>query len=170
MKKVIICVLGGICLGGLLALVGAEMVEHTSGIEFCGRCHSMKGVAAAYLNDVHGGNNKRGVKAKCADCHLPHDNVFSYITAKGYTGVKDVLGELFWADSVDWEAHLQKRKEFTYSSGCKKCHDLDAIRYEIPKAYLAHQDFKTGKVTSCVHCHEHVGHKDIKNHLPSSKP
>ncbi|PIE56389.1 MAG: hypothetical protein CSA34_04735 [Desulfobulbus propionicus] len=168
MKKMLVFIFAGICLGTALSLVGAEMVERTSGIEFCAECHSMKGVAEAYLNDTHGGNNPYGLQAKCADCHLPHDTVFTYITAKGYTGIKDVLGELFWVDSVDWVDRLHKRQEFTYSSGCKKCHDLDAISYDIPKAYLAHKDFKTGKVDSCVHCHEHVGHKDIKAHLPKS--
>lgn len=125
----------------------------------------MKGVTAAYKEDVHGGNNTFGLKAKCADCHLPHDNVFHYVTAKAYTGIKDVLGEMFWKDSIDWVGRLEKRKEFTYTSGCQKCHDLDAIRYEIPKAFLAHRDFKTGKVDTCIQCHEHVGHKNITANL-----
>ncbi len=169
MKKTILFILVGICLGVTLSLGGAEIVERTSGITFCSKCHSMQGVAKAYLADIHGGNNKNGVKVKCADCHLPHDNVFTYMTAKAYTGIKDVLGELFWADDIDWVTHLEKRKEFTYTSGCKKCHNLDAIQYEIPKAYLAHRDFKTGVVHSCIQCHQHVGHKNIKAHLPNSK-
>lgn len=165
MKKIFILLILGICFGIGLSLVGAEMVERTSGDEFCSRCHSMKGAAAAYAEDVHGGSNKNGFKAKCADCHLPHDNVFNYLTTKAYTGVKDVLGELFWKDSVDWVGRLELRKEFTYTSGCVKCHHLDAIKYEIPKAFLAHRDFKTGKVDNCIQCHEHVGHKNIKAHL-----
>ncbi len=155
----------GIFFGIVISLVGAEMVERTSGVEFCSMCHSMKPMAAAYEEDIHGGNSNHGVKAKCADCHLPHDDVFTYITAKAYTGTKDVLGELFWADKFDWVGNLEHRKAFTYTSGCQKCHDLDAIQYEIPKAFLAHKDFKTGKVTSCIECHEHVGHKNIKAHL-----
>lgn len=165
MKKIFGLLICGILLGIALSLVSAEMIEHTSGDQFCSRCHSMKGVTAAWKEDPHGGNNKNGTKAKCADCHLPHDNVFHYVTAKAYTGVKDVYGELFKADTFDWVGNLEHRKAFTYSTGCQKCHDLEAIRYEIPKAYLAHKDFKTGKVTSCIHCHEHVGHKNIKAHL-----
>ncbi len=165
MKKVLMLLTVGTCFGVLLSLVGVEMVEHTSGIEFCSMCHSMKGVAEAYKNDVHGGNNKNGVKAKCTACHLPHDNVFIYVTAKAYTGAKDVLGELFWADTFDWEGNLQNREHFTYSSGCQTCHDLDKIAYDIPKAFLAHKDFKMGNVKNCVQCHEHVGHKNIKAHL-----
>lgn len=165
MKKFFVLMLLGICVGLAVSLGGAEMIERTSGVEFCSMCHSMEGVAEAYSNDTHGGNNKHGFKAKCADCHLPHDNVVTYVSAKAYTGVKDVLGELFWADDFDWVGNLEHRKNFTYTSGCKKCHKLEVIKYEIPKAYLAHKDFLTGKVDSCVQCHEHVGHKNIKAHL-----
>ena len=165
MKKLFILIILGICVGLAVSLGGAEMIEHTSGVEFCSKCHSMKGVAKAYRHDMHGGNNKHGFKAKCADCHLPHDNVFHYVTAKAYTGVKDVLGEFFWADSFDWVGNLKHRQDFTYTSGCVKCHDLSVIRYEIPKAYLAHKDFLSGKEPSCVKCHEHVGHKNIQDFL-----
>jgi len=165
MKKKMLFLIGGILIGVVLALGGAEMIERTSGIEFCSSCHSMKAVAQAYEEDIHGGMNKFGVKAHCVDCHLPHDNVVQYVSAKAYSGAKDVLGELFWAKSFDWMGNLQHREEFTYSSGCRQCHDLNAIRYEIPKAYLAHRDYKMGVVKSCVHCHQHVGHKDIKDYL-----
>jgi len=165
MKKALILVVFAILVGVGISFVGAEMIERTSGDDFCSRCHSMKGAVAAYDEDVHGGNNKLGFKAKCVDCHLPHDNVFVYTKGKAYTGIKDILGELFWADTVDWKARLEQRQEFTYSNGCEKCHNLNVIQYEIPKAFLAHKDYKTGKVTTCIKCHEHVGHKNIKAHL-----
>ncbi len=165
MKKIFVLLFCGIILGLVLSLATAEMIERTSGPEFCSSCHSMKGVALSHAEDVHGGMNKNGFIVKCADCHLPHDNVFHYVTAKAYTGAKDVLGELFWADSFDWIDNLQHRKDFTYTSGCVKCHDLRVIRYEIPKAFLAHKDFLSGKVPSCVQCHENVGHKNIKDFL-----
>ncbi len=165
MKKIFFLICCGIILGLVLSLATAQMIERTSGREFCSSCHSMKGVARSNAEDIHGGVNKLGFIAKCADCHLPHDNVFHYVTAKAYTGAKDVLGELFWADSFDWFENLKHREKFTYTSGCVKCHDLSIIRYEIPKAFLAHQDFLSGKVPSCVKCHENVGHKNIKDFL-----
>ncbi len=165
MKKFLILLLIGICLGIVISLGSAEMVQRTSGVNFCSKCHSMKGMVTAYKQDTHGGNNHIGFKAKCTDCHLPHDNVFTYMKAKAYTGIKDVLGEAFWVDEIDWIANLERREEYTYTNGCQKCHNLDLIKYDIPKAYLAHRDFKTGKVNSCVQCHTHVGHKNIKAHL-----
>lgn len=165
MKKITLLIFGGIVLGLVLSLGTAEMIERTSGQEFCASCHSMKGVALAYEEDIHGGANKHGFSAKCTDCHLPHDNVLHYVTAKAYSGARDVLGEIFVADSFDWIDNLKNKEEFTYTSGCLKCHDLSVIRYEIPKAYLAHKDFLSGKVQSCVKCHENVGHKNIKDFL-----
>ncbi len=162
MKKIFFILICGILVGCVLSLVAAEMIERTSGKSFCSSCHSMKGVSKAYTEDIHGGNNSLGFAAKCVDCHLPHDNTFHYVAAKAYTGTKDVLGEIFWANSFDWVGNLRHKEEFTYSSGCLQCHDLKSMRYKIPKAFLAHKEFLMGKVTSCVKCHENVGHKNIR--------
>ncbi|MBN1967836.1 MAG: NapC/NirT family cytochrome c [Candidatus Delongbacteria bacterium] len=169
MTKKVLYIIIGIIFGAIISIISAEMIEHTSDINFCSSCHSMKGVSESYLLDVHGGNSKHAVKAKCADCHLPHNNVTNYLITKGYTGAKDVLGEIFWAESFDWVKNLENRQEFTYSSGCLKCHDIENMKYEIPKAFIAHKDFREGKVRSCVECHEHVGHKNIKNFLTINK-
>ncbi len=163
MKKFFFVLCCGIVLGIVLSLLSAEMIKRTADKEFCSSCHSMKTVAQAYTEDVHGGKNDLGFKAKCVDCHLPHDNVFHYVTAKIASGTKDVLGELFWAKSFDWIANLKHKEEFTYSSGCLECHDLKAMQYKIPKAFPAHKDFLMGKVSSCVKCHENVGHKNIRD-------
>ncbi|MDR2550930.1 MAG: NapC/NirT family cytochrome c [Desulfobulbus sp.] len=170
MKKTLLFLLAGTLVGIGLALGGAEMIERTSGVEFCSSCHSMRPMARAYEEDIHGGRNRFGVKARCVDCHLPHDNVLDYVVAKAYSGTKDVLGELFWVKTFDWVGNLQHRERFTYSSGCRQCHDLNAIRYQIPKAFLAHRDYKMGIVASCVHCHRHVGHKDITGYLTQQQP
>jgi len=165
MKKIFFVLFCGIIIGLAISLLAAEMIERTSGKAFCSSCHSMQGVARAYEEDIHGGMNAIGFKARCVDCHLPHDSVFHYVRMKAYNGAKDVLGEIFWAKSFDWIANLKNKEEFVYTSGCLKCHDLNAIHYDIPKAFPAHKDFLSGKVTSCLKCHENVGHKNIKDHL-----
>ena len=165
MKKISFVLLCGIVLGLAIALLAAEMIERTSDKAFCSSCHSMQGVARAYEEDTHGGMNSIGFKARCVDCHLPHNNVFNYVTTKAYNGAKDVLGEIFWAKSFNWTGNLQKKEEFVYVSGCLTCHDLNAIHYDIPKAFLAHKEYLAGKVTSCLECHANVGHKNIKEHL-----
>lgn len=52
----------GLGLAGLfvaISWVGIEvMVEQTGGEAFCARCHTMKPMAVAYREDVHGGRNR----------------------------------------------------------------------------------------------------------------
>lgn len=165
MKKIVFLIFCGVIIGLSLSLATAEMIERTGGKDFCSSCHSMQGVSLAYEEGVHGGMNPIGFKARCVDCHLPQDSVFHYVKAKAYNGAKDVLGEIFWAKSFDWIGNLKNKEEFTYISGCEKCHDLKAMHYDIPKAFSAHKDFLDGTVTSCLQCHENVGHKNIREHL-----
>jgi cytochrome c-type protein NapC len=165
MKKIIFLLSFGIVFGLVLSLGIAEMISRTGDRAFCASCHTMEPVALSYAEDIHGGNNKRGFSAECVDCHLPHDNVAHFVIMKAIDGTRDALGEMFLSDSYDWIGNLENRIEFTYPSGCVKCHDLSVIRYDIPKAFLAHRDFLSGKVASCVKCHEHVGHKNIQDFL-----
>jgi cytochrome c-type protein NapC len=169
MKKTVFMIFSGIIIGFALSLTAAEMIERTSGIAFCSSCHSMQGASRSYAEDVHGGMNTSGFKAKCVDCHLPHDSVVHFITAKVYTGAKDILGENFLVKSIDWIANLKNRDRFTYTSGCLQCHDLGAIHYKAPQTVSAHKDFLSGKITSCLKCHENVGHKNIKDFLVKQK-
>lgn len=117
MKKKLLLLLVGIILGGGLALGSAEMIERTSGVEFCASCHSMQGVAQAYKEDVHGGHNKWGIKAHCADCHLPHNNVLHYVKAKAISGVKDVIGEMFWAKKNELGGTSETPRRFYLFNG-----------------------------------------------------
>lgn len=45
--------------------------EYTNTEEFCSSCH-MNDVVPEYRHSVHY-MNRSGVKADCADCHLPHE-------------------------------------------------------------------------------------------------
>lgn len=165
MKKLLFVLFCGIIIGLVVSLFAAEVIERTSGKAFCSSCHSMQAVSQAYSEGPHGGKNRLGFAARCVDCHLPQDSVFHYLRAKAYFGAKDVLGEIFWAKSFDWIANLEKRGEFTFTSGCLKCHDLKTMQYNIPKAFPAHKEFLSGKVGSCIQCHENVGHKNIRDAL-----
>lgn len=150
---------------GISYAIGAA-IKHTGDDEFCGTCHIMDFAIEAYHKDVHGGNNKNGTKAECTDCHLPHDNIVNFLLTKGYKGLHDPISQLINdEEKLDWVGILKMREDFTYSSGCLKCHDLDAINMEIPKAWQSHRDFKQGKVKSCIECHKHVGHKNILVHI-----
>ena len=55
----------------------------------------MEPMRDAYLNDIHGGKNRVGVKADCVACHLPHDNVLNYVFRKAYNGATEAAAMVF---------------------------------------------------------------------------
>jgi len=164
--------LGFICLGMIFSLATAEGVHATSDAKFCGSCHVMEPMVAAYREDVHGGNSHHGVTATCVDCHLPHDSVFGYLMAKTASGIKDVWGNVVLDPSkIDWEERRSHREHFVYDSGCLNCHkNLDEATKSNMKAFLPHRDYFMGVTNvTCVACHENVGHKNLGLHLKKEK-
>lgn len=171
MKKYILIVLMiGFAVGIGLSYFSAITVENTGDDEFCVSCHSMEQAYYSYQEDTHGGNNKYGINVKCTDCHLPHESMFVYLTTKAYKGAHDLWWEIFLdKEKFDWIGNLEKREKYTYSSGCIRCHKLEDIKHDIPKAFMAHRDFEMGVVKSCIRCHKHVGHKHIADYYLKNK-
>ena len=58
--------------GFLVVLPVHYALDETSGDKFCIVCHEMDPMVIAYNDDVHSGNGKTGIKARCVDCHIPH--------------------------------------------------------------------------------------------------
>jgi len=142
-------------------------LEKTSTDKFCDVCHEMDPMVIAYQDDVHSGKGKTGVKAKCVDCHLPHDSYISYVFQKGLNGFNEVTHMMFNdADKMDWQAHRQNRTKFVYDSGCISCHerilDVNSTNANINDMHKIYADFKDKKdKLSCVSCHKTVGHKNL---------
>ncbi|MGL5538045.1 MAG: NapC/NirT family cytochrome c, partial [Aeromonas veronii] len=81
-------------LGALLGVaalgVTVTVLHKTSSTEFCVSCHSMQTPLAEYQGSVHFQNTK-GIRAECADCHIPGDPT-SYLWTK-IRAVKDIYHE-----------------------------------------------------------------------------
>ena len=151
--------------------VTQTMIDVTSGEAFCASCHTMEPMAKAYREDVHGGKSAIGVKAKCVECHLPHDNNFVYLVAKARIGIHDVWAQTFYnLDKIDWEAKRKYREHFVYDSGCLHCHsNLQDATLTKTTAFVAHKPYFLGEVKDkCVTCHENVGHKNLSAFLKPS--
>lgn len=136
----------------------------TGGSEFCSGCHVMEPMSYAWSRDVHGGANPNGVSAACVDCHLPWEGPFGHLLAKARTGLHDVWANTFYdLEAIDWRAKLERREEYTYDSGCLKCHDrLKTAPMRSNKAVVAHRPYFVGQSEkTCVNCHPHVGHQDL---------
>jgi cytochrome c-type protein NapC len=149
-------------------LVTDETITMTSDAEFCVSCHSMEPFEAAHRADIHGGMNAHGVRATCADCHLPHDSSFNYLYVKARTGLHDLWVENFGdPSSVNWEANRLHREEYTYDSGCMTCHtNLEQATMATNKAFIAHKNyFLSTTDDKCTTCHQNVGHKDLSEYI-----
>lgn len=157
------------------AWMGTEtMIEQTSDAEFCTHCHTMEPMATAHARSKHGGDNPAGLVAECTDCHLPHDNAAHHLFAKATTGLRDL-----WAQTIypihkpDWIGKLEERADYVYDSGCLHCHSaLERATTDDPAASAAHSAYFANAAgdggqgpSSCVECHKHVGHEDLRNAL-----
>ncbi|MCK7574982.1 MAG: NapC/NirT family cytochrome c [Chromatiales bacterium] len=170
-------------LGAVMALVVVmagswslteRVIQATSDETFCGLCHSMRPFAETHALDVHGGHNRGGVSAACADCHLPHDSPWVYLVAKAETGIKDLLAEpVAFFREPNWIGRLERREDYVYDSGCLKCHKhLERAIDQTPAALFGHQTYfaglEAGTRMQCVTCHIHVGHRDLLARLAPS--
>lgn len=81
----------GIILGAALLAGTATVFHKTSDTAFCVSCHTMQQPLAEYQGSVHFQNTK-GIRAECADCHVPHQPI-DYLWTK-IRAVKDIYGEM----------------------------------------------------------------------------
>ena len=172
---------GFIALGMFISFISAIAIKKTSGEQFCSSCHSMKPMAEAYRNSVHGGFGESGVVAQCADCHLPHDTLLGYLIQKGKSGMWDLWVESTRdTDKIDWEEKREHKRDFVYDTGCLHCHEnlLKATKLK-SKPFIAHKAYFANKLkvkddgewkkAQCVDCHKYVGHYQLEKHLEKAK-
>ncbi len=165
-KGLILGSLGGFIIATILYLWMTKLVIDTSTPQYCASCHAMKIFYNTWENSLHGVSQKGAMKAKCVDCHLPHNNFLIYLITKFKHGVHDYIAHLKGkGNSPDYWLEKWKYSESTkyvYESGCKKCHKR-LISSGIPlKAFTAHREYSLGLThETCVSCHKNVGHGDL---------
>lgn len=165
LKKLLIIVAVLLALGALLLWATQMVFKSTNTTEFCVSCHSMTFPKEEYEGSVHF-SNKRGIRAECADCHLPPDT-FHYLKAK-ILAVKDVYGEII-GKIPDQDAYEEHRLEMAQSvwknmkeldsSVCRSCHNEDAwiIEEQRANAQTMHKLAQETNQT-CIDCHKGLVH------------
>ncbi len=148
----------------LLSLATASLVKSTSTLAFCTSCHEMQIFYDTWERSAHGKAIKGATKAKCVDCHLPHNGIITYLYDKARFGIHDYRVHIS-GKVVDWEAKWEKRApgvHAAYESGCRKCHK-DLVAPGIPiKAFKAHRTYELGETgKNCISCHDYAGHGDL---------
>ncbi|EON3341461.1 NapC/NirT family cytochrome c [Yersinia enterocolitica] len=155
----------GIIIGAALLAGTATVFHKTSDTAFCVSCHTMQQPLAEYQGSVHFQNTK-GIRAGCADCHVPHEPL-DYLWTK-IRAVKDIYGEMVGTINTPekYEAHklamaqsVWKTLKENDSATCRSCHSFDAmdITGQSAEARIQHPvAIKKGE--TCIDCHKGVAH------------
>lgn len=155
----------GIIIGAALLAGTATVMHKTSDTAFCISCHTMEQPLAEYQGSIHFQNTK-GIRAECADCHVPHQPI-DYLLTK-VAALKDVYGEV--TGKIDtpekYEAHKLAMAQSVWdtlkkndSATCRSCHSYDAMDViaQKPEARQQHPvAIKNGE--TCIDCHKGVAH------------
>lgn len=142
-------------------------MEYTNTLEFCVSCHEMKQlIFREYKNSIHY-KNRTGVRAICADCHVPRDwgakllkkikasnELFHKLigtidTPEKFEARRLLLAERVWSDMLD-----------SRSRECRNCHEYGAMDFHSQKGRASRKmraAEKEGK--GCIECHKGIAHR-----------
>ncbi|MGE5073746.1 MAG: cytochrome c nitrite reductase small subunit [Anaerolineae bacterium] len=107
----------------------------------CANCHVMD---SQYENWAHAGHAQA---ATCAECHLPHQNIFVYYIAKARTGMHDVY--VFSTGQTPVAIRAKPETQHIIQDNCIRCHQA-----AVENIMLGPQAFER----NCWDCHRSVAH------------
>ncbi|MDF0602443.1 NapC/NirT family cytochrome c [Psychromarinibacter sp. C21-152] len=159
--------LGGFICGILFWGGFNTALEATNTEAFCTGCHEMRVNVYADLQQTVHFTNASGVRAKCSDCHVPHE--WTDKIARKMAASKEVYGWLFGTiDTPEkFEAHRLEmaqrewaRFEANDSLECRNCHSFPAMDFsqQSPRAADAHQRGLGEGDDTCIDCHKGIAH------------
>ncbi|MEC4723649.1 NapC/NirT family cytochrome c [Noviherbaspirillum sp. CPCC 100848] len=142
-------------------------MEFTNTEQFCTGCHEMRTNVYAELQGTIHFTNRSGVRAKCSDCHVPHN--WTDKMARKMQASKEVWGKIF--GTIDtrekFEAHrLQlatnewKRLKSNNSLECRNCHQFNSMDFtkQSKRAVDAHSTSLASGEKTCIDCHKGIAH------------
>jgi len=142
-------------------------MEHTNTLGFCVSCHEMRDtVYQEYKQSVHY-QNPSGVRAICADCHVPKDWTAKLVrkikaTNELYHKIAGTIDtpEKFEAKRLELAENVWAEMKSNNSRECRNCHSYDAMHFEKQRKRSAEKmrvAFEEGK--TCIECHKFIAHK-----------
>lgn len=155
-------------LAAVLVAVAGHTMQETSKMEFCLSCHEMSRYDFELKRSPHA-LDKDKKPIECAQCHLPLSVGPSYLAAKSYLGVKDLVMHAF-GDTSDMDRlklqHAARR--FVPDENCQACHkDLrknvkgEPISLEGKKAHDSWLGEDGRGRRTCVGCHANMAHLPV---------
>lgn len=170
--------LGFLTLGGFIAGIifwGAfnTALEATNTEAFCTGCHEMRNNVYEELKTTIHFSNRSGVRAKCSDCHVPHN--WTDKIARKMQASKEVWGKIF--GTIDtrekFEANRRRLAENEWrrlkandSLECRNCHNFEYMDFtrQSKRAMEQHSTALASGEKTCIDCHKGIAH-----HLPDMK-
>lgn len=175
-KYLALIILIGIVIGWLTFGSGLAILHASSSTEFCISCHTMEKPLLEYQSSVHYSNQK-GIRAECADCHVPPQPV-DYLVTK-IRATKDLYHE-FITGKIDtdekYEQHRLSMAETVWeqfrandSATCRSCHTWDAMElYDQSTSAQEMHTYAQQNNETCIDCHKGVAHFPPKLELDTS--
>ena len=165
--------LGFLTVGGFIAGIvfwGGfnTALELTNTEPFCIGCHEMRDNVYVELQNTIHYSNRSGVRAKCPDCHVPHQ--WTDKIARKMQASKEVWGKIFGTIStrekfegmrLELAQHEWTRLKANDSLECRNCHGFDYMDFtrQSPRALQAHSTFLANREKTCIDCHKGISHR-----------
>ncbi|HRD84482.1 MAG TPA: NapC/NirT family cytochrome c [Rubrivivax sp.] len=147
------------------------VVEYTNREAFCISCHEMRdNVYKEYSENTIHYTNRTGVRAVCADCHVPREwgpKMLRKIQASRelYGKVMGTIDtrEKFEAKRLQLAEREWARMKANDSLECRNCHSHQSMDPEKqkPRAKKSHELAKKNNET-CIDCHKGIAHHKPK--------
>lgn len=138
--------------------------------QFCTGCHEMRENVYQELQGTIHFSNRSGVRAKCADCHVPHN--WTNKIARKMQASKEVWGKIFGTidtrekfeeKRLELATHEWNRLKANNSLECRNCHLFESMDFtkQSKRAVDAHSTKLASGEKTCIDCHKGIAH-----HLP----
>ena len=155
-------------LGILFVVVFNTALSWTNQESFCISCHEMQeNNYREYQNTIHY-TNRSGVRAVCADCHVPKEflpKMIRKIKAVNEVWHK-ILGsidtpEKFDAKRPELAQNEWRRMKANDSQECRNCHDAKSFDFSVQgyRSANQHQDGLLTQGQTCIDCHKGIAHR-----------
>ncbi len=153
-------------------------MEATNQEQFCLNCHTMHDNLLPELQKTVHWNNRTGVRARCPDCHVPHN--FTDKIARKMQASREVWGQL--VGTIDTREKFKehrivlarrewKRLSANGSRECRVCHDYGDMDFNSMRpASQVRMRRAAERNQSCIDCHKGIAHQlpDMKGaHNPA---
>jgi cytochrome c-type protein NapC len=165
--------LGFLTVGGFIAGIvfwGGfnTALELTNTETFCIGCHEMRDNVYVELQPTIHFSNRSGVRAKCPDCHVPHN--WTDKIARKMQASKEVWGKIFGtidtrekfeAQRLTLAQHEWARLKANNSLECRNCHGFESMDFtrQSPRAAQQHGTLLASGERTCIDCHKGISHR-----------